>query len=377
MTDLSETWRYLLRRGLELRRSGRLEEAAETLERAIRMAGRRSSLLAALGQIRTDQGRFAEAHGLLHEACNLAPLTAGPTEALARLLGLHLDRPDEALTRLEGLLPHTSGAPRCSLELVRGEIMLSLGHMEAAEASFNAALGDEVSGPVAQMGLARCANARGIALAEAGELEPAVFALKRAADLDPRWSSPCVNMGVVLGRMGKQALVLSAFADALEREPRNPVAYFNLGTTLRQMGQLEDAASALEDLLDLDPEFPQARVALANVLGELNRLEPARRLLEEELEEHPYSAACWSSLGLVHVCMDDPVEGERCLLKALELDPRHFNAIQNLINLYVTLQRGPEARTLLDRARMLDPGRTEQIVASGPQFEALSEFPPE
>jgi len=377
VTDLSETWRYLLKRGLELRRAGRLEKAAEALERAIRMAGRRPSILAGLGEVRTDQGRYSEAHDLLHEACNLAPLNAGPAEVMARLLGLHLDRTDEALERLDHVQPHHTGQALCSLELVRGEILLNLGDLDLAERSFGSALEDTSVAPVARMGLARCSNARGIALAEGGQLEPAVFALKRAADLDPRWSSPCVNMGVVLGRMGKHALVLDAYADALEREPANPVAYFNLGTTLRQMGRLEDAASALEDLLDLDPTFPRARVALANVLGELNRLEPARMLLEDELEDHPESAACWSSLGLVHVCLNDPVEGERCLLRALELDPRHFNAIQNLINLYVTIQREQDARVLLERARLLDPGRTDQITASGPQFEALAELPPE
>ena len=377
MTDLPETWRYLLRRGLELRRNGRLEEASETLERAIRMVGKKASLLAALGEVRGDQGRYMEAHDLLQEACAIAPLNAGPAEALARLLGLRLERPDEAFSQLDRVLPHATGTARCSLELVRGELLLNEGELEKSEASFGAALDDELCGVSARQGLARCSNVRGIMLAEQGELEPAVFALKRAADLDPYWSSPCVNMGVVLGRLGKQSLVLDAYADALEREPGNPTAYFNLSTTLRQMGRLEDAVGALEDLLDFDPDFPQARVALANVLGEMSRFDDARRLLEEDLELNPDSAATWSSLGLVHVCLGDTEQGERCLLRALELEPGHFNAIQNLINLYVTLQRAPDARSLLAQARRLDPRRTELILASGPQFEALAEFPPE
>ena len=377
MTDLPETWRYLLKRGIQLRRQGYLEQAAETLLRALALKGSETVILTALGLVRVDQGRLKEAHDLLRTAHDLAPLSAATTQALARLLGLLMGQPDEAFALLAGVIPQASGAALCSLELVRGELLLDQGELELAEQAFTTALEDEVSGAAARRGLARCANARGISLAEQGQLEPSIFALKRAADLDPHWSSPCVNMGVVLGRLGKQSLVLDAYADALEREPGNPVAYFNLGTTLRQMGRLDDAAGALEDLLDLDPAFPQARLALANVLGELEHLDRARQLLEEELEEEPDNAACWSSLGLVHVCAGDVDQGEQCLLHALELDPHHFNAIQNLINLYITLHRHQEARALLEHARLLDPRRTERILASGPQFGALMEQPSE
>ena len=292
---------------------------------------------------------------------------------MARVLGLHMGRAEEAISVLERVSAGSRARARGPLELVRGEILLDQEQPVQAGAAFEIALKDQRSARAARKGLARCANVKGIALAEQGELEPALFQLKRAADLDPDWSGPCVNMGVVLGRLGKIAPVLEAYEAAMEREPGNPVIYYNLGTVLQQMGRLKEAAGALEDLLDLDPGFPNARLTLANLLGELKELGRARELLEEEVETDPSNPACWTSLGLTHICCGDDEQGERCLDRALELDPDYFNAIQNLLNLYIKQGRRQEAAVLMARARRLDPVRAEAMVAASPRFESQPE----
>ena len=50
----------------------------------------------------------------------------------------------------------------------------------------------------------------GIELLECEQADCALFAFKRACDLDPRWSNPHVNMGATFADMGKRARALAA-----------------------------------------------------------------------------------------------------------------------------------------------------------------------
>ena len=241
--------------------------------------------------------------------------------------------------------------------MVEGELLLEEGAFVAARANFTRALEDPDTEETARKGLARAHNAQGIANAELGQLEQALFSFKRAADLDQRWSSPLVNLGVALGRMGHQEKALEAYASALDRNPANPVAYFNLGTALCELQRLDEAIQALEILLEVVPDYPGVRETLANVLGEQKRFDQAIALLLEELESNRNSPSCWSSLGLSYVCSGNLERGEECLLRALELDPAYLNATRNLASLYISQKRYDELKILLEKTVPVPPPR--------------------
>jgi tetratricopeptide (TPR) repeat protein len=233
---------------------------------------------------------------------------------------------------------------------------------------------DPVAVEAARAGLARTYNAEGIALSEQGRYEPAIFAFKRAADHEPRWSGPHVNLGVVFGRMGKTSKAVEAYMEALEREPGNPVAYFNLGTAQHKLGLRQESVRTFEELLQIAPDYPHVRSALANVLGELKEFDRAIAMLLEELEINDRCVASWSSLGLAYVCTGNTERGEECLLRALELDPDYFNAIHNLAALYATQRRYEDAERILRTAHRLDPARTSELMARDRQLAALREL---
>ena len=154
----------------------------------------------------------------------------------------------------------------------------------------------KATGP-ARTGLARTYNLEGINLSNAGELQRAAFAFKRAADLDPAWSAPCVNMGVVLGRLGKPSKAISAYHAALRRDPHNPVAYYNMGSAHHELGELPKAVRAVETLLSICPRYPQARLALANTLIDLGQHDRAIALLLEEIDRRRRRCRCGPASG--------------------------------------------------------------------------------
>jgi tetratricopeptide (TPR) repeat protein len=366
---LREGWRRHLSRGARFLQQGRFGEAAEAFERALREAPEEPQTLLALGRERARQGRYHEAEHLLRAALERQPASAAAAASLARVLGLHQGRREEAFQVVHAVLP-TCSEPG-PLHVIRGELLLEEGTFGAARAAFGQALDDPLSGEAARVGMARTYNAEGIALSERLEYEPAVFSFKRAADLDPEWSGPHVNLGVVFGRMGKLGKAVEAYMDALHRDPQNPVALFNLGTAQKELGRHADAIRALEELLLLAPDYPHARAALANVLGEMREFDRAIALLLEELDIDQRCVSCWSSLGLAYICSGNAERGEQCLRRALEIDPGYFNAIRNLAVLYVTQRRYEAAERLLEGAFRLDPERTTQLVTSDRHFESI------
>ena len=355
-----EIWRHHLNRGTAQLRQRQYAEAVREFERAHALAPGEPRVLLALGRERMRQERFAEAEPLLLEAQETMPRSGAAAATLARLLGLHRGKLEQA----HQLLQHGLEAcpNRLQLYVVKGELLLEEGAFVAARAAFTRALDDPQTEATARKGLARAYNAEGITHAELGHLEQSLFSFKRAAALDPQWSSPLVNQGVALGRLDRNEKALEAYAQALERNPANPVAYFNLGTALCDQGRLDEAVQTLEILLEVVPDYPGVREVLANVLGEQKRFDPAIALLLEELESNRGSASCWSSLGLAYVCSGNAERGEECLLRALELDPTYLNATRNLASLYLSQDRLDELKPLLERTMQPPPSHHPEFL---------------
>jgi len=366
---LTQRWRLLLNQGSRALDDGDYHGAGELFEQALELAPDEPQVLLAAGRERMRQGRYDDAEPLLRRAVAALPKSTTAAAALARLLGLHQGKPTEAYQVLHAALERVEG--RAPLHVIRGELLLEEGAFSDARAAFGQALDDPAATEAARIGLARTYNIEGITLSEQGQSEPALFAFKRAADLEPGWSGPYVNLGVVLGRLGKRAKAMDAYSAALERDPTNPVALFNLGTAQHEAGLLGEAIRTYEELLMLAPDYPHVRGAMANVLGEMKDFDRSIALLLEELEIDPRCVSCWTSLGLAYVCTGNVERGEQCLRRALELDPRYFNAIHNLAALFVTQRRYDDAERVLREAFRLDPKRTSQLLASDTQLSSI------
>lgn len=374
VVPLHQGWRAYLGRGTRCLRAGDYAGATQAFERALEEAPEEPQVLLALGRERLRQGRLTEAEQLLGEALAAEPDSAVTAAALARLVGLHQGRVQDGLALIDQVL--TTGESVAPLQVVRGELLIELGQFAEARAAFEEGLRDPVSEEAARIGLARTFNQEGIALSEQGELDRAVFALNRAAGLDPEWSGPMVNLGVVFGRMGKMGKAIEAYEAALERDPENPVALFNLATAQRQLGQPELAAHLYEELLHRAPDYPHVRGALAHVLGELREFDRAIALFLEETEIDPECSSCWSGLGLAYLCVGSRERGEECLRRALELAPASLSVLLALATLYAAESRREESLELLGRAREVDPGRTHQLLEHDTRFRVLRQLEP-
>jgi Flp pilus assembly protein TadD len=280
-------------------RSGDVEAARAAFRRAHQLAPDEAEPALALGRIEWRLGWQAEAERLLELAHFARPAWPLAAAALARL---YLASPRAARRRaaLRVLRAARRSHPdHPAILVVLAEDALVRGRIGAARRGFAAARSAGADEDVVRAGLSRVENAIGLSLAGRRRRTEAAFAFKRAADLDPTWSSPQVNLGVLLERMARAAAARAHYARALELEPNNTTAHFHLGRLAQASGDVVAAEGAFERASRGPAPHPRARHELALLLAERGRLDEAADLLERELLARPRAKTVRANLRQV------------------------------------------------------------------------------
>ena len=258
-------WRFHLWRGARSLESGDFTGARRHFAAAYREAPEEPLVCLAWGRELLRAGDPAAAERLLRRAWSSDPSLATAGLQLARVLGLHRDQIGEAVQVLDELEQHLGDT--APIRLLRAEIsLLEPADPEEAKTHLEAAreLGAEEA--AVRVGLARAYNAEGVAQGRRGEPHQALFALKRAADLDPDWSGPLVNRGVIFEQLGQPARAQLLYRQALSLDPRNPVALYNLADSLRRSGERQESERLYRRLLELQPGYPGCEAGLRRLL---------------------------------------------------------------------------------------------------------------
>lgn len=347
-----EAWQQELHRGLEYLRAGELDDAEACFVRAHRINPDSPEVCYALGREHLRRGRAVEAEPLLRAAWDGDRTLLSAAATLARCVGLSLGRHAEAHAVLDQAAACAGSA--ALLHVVRSELYLAQDQLDRAREAAETALqapGNVAAAEAANAALARVCNREGILAIEAGAGDTALFLFKRAANLDPQWSSPHVNVGAAFARMGKRDQAWRAYERATRIDPDNPLAHLNVGLLLREAGDLDGARDALTRAVKLDPDSVGPLLALAEVYIDLDSGDMALALVSQALETNPDSADLWACLGAAFAAMDEREDAEACWRKALDLDPAHAAACAYLADLLTREARFLEAAILAERAQ--------------------------
>ena len=103
-----------------------------------------------------------------------------------------------------------------------------------------------------------------------------------------------------------------------------------LGSLLAGEGRFEEAVPRLEKAVRMDPGSVDAHFALGRVLVTLERSEPGISHLREAIRLRPDMADLHNALGIALAAEGQLAEARQAFLKAIELDPSHQGALQNL-----------------------------------------------
>ncbi|HKE49147.1 MAG TPA: sulfotransferase [Rhodanobacteraceae bacterium] len=121
--------------------------------------------------------------------------------------------------------------------------------------------------------------------------------LKRALEERPFDALGWNNLGSALAEAGDLEGAVVAFRKCAELAPQRAAPWFNIGNALDMIGRIDEAHDALREALKRDPNHVSARVTLARVLQFMGRIAESETEYRRVLGAHPESALAWYGLS--------------------------------------------------------------------------------
>jgi tetratricopeptide (TPR) repeat protein/serine/threonine protein kinase len=351
--------------GRTLIAQGKSDEAVAIYKLAVEaLPERADSYFHAIGDIRRDQKKPAEAVGAYRKAIELKP----DVPRHHHNLGLALrdqNRPAEANAAFDRAIELFRQAPNLTPGTQRywnvGLVLRDKGDLDGAIAAFRKVRDIGPSSDLAIRELANALRARGrmdealdvyrkaiqadptdytyyfdfgAALEQQNKLDEAVVVYRQAAEHAPRTGNAAAaayhNIGLVLQRQGKRPEAIAAYYRTIELDPDNLAAgaYVNLGNVLRDWGKLDEAIAAYRKAIDVNQPYAllAAHVCLGDALSQQDKLDEAIDVYRTIIKLQPNSPVTHSKIAWIlatrpEAHLRDPKQALALARRAVEIGP--------------------------------------------------------
>lgn len=262
--------------GLALARSGRQEEAAETLRQVLAKDPDHRGALQALARAAAALGREEERSQALARFQDLYRLEEESQALRVRIRDLRKDAERKALA---GDMAGAAAAlgQAATLDHRETEVLLDLARWQyrakdpaGSEASLRKLLSMQPLQPEAHFTLGRIQ-------ADRGDLPAALRSLEQACRLAPTSASYHIHLAQVYLRANRTEDGVRELSLARRLNPSDPTSSFNLGLGLAQAGRLQEAARELEAAVALGFKEPVIHQVLSQVYAGLGDTERSAR----------------------------------------------------------------------------------------------------
>jgi len=263
--------------GLALFHAGRVREAIEQYQTALRLQPSYPGALNNLGNALDQSGRTTDAIAMYEAALKLEPRYAAAHYNVAKALD-RVGRTPEALPQFEESLRIEPGFAQGRVDY--GGALSRSGRSAEAVEQFEAALR-------ARPGFAEAHDGLGTALAQAGKVAEAIEEYQTALRLEPDLAEAADHLGVLLCGAGRGADGIGQLEAAVRMRPDFARAHFDLGNALVQAGRIPEAISSYEEALGIDPGLAEASNNLGIVLCRTGRPEEGLARIEAAIRAKP------------------------------------------------------------------------------------------
>jgi len=113
------------------------------------------------------------------------------------------------------------------------------------------------------------------ALNDFGLIEKALLKYGEAIALDPTFSWPHFNRGILLEKMGREDEALAAYDKVIELDSEDALPYNNRGILFKKMGREDEALAAYDKAIELDPEYASPHFNRGILLEKMGREDEA------------------------------------------------------------------------------------------------------
>jgi predicted O-linked N-acetylglucosamine transferase (SPINDLY family) len=308
MVGVSES---LLQNALNLRRAGRLGDAARIYEDLLATEPGNFEALHALGIIRYQTGQIEDAERLIGKAVAMKPEAHDAHYNRACLLQ-KLSRPEDALAAFDRAV---SLKPDYVEALVnRASVLTALKRHDDALASLDQVLALRSS-------IAEVWNNKAGALTALNRSEEALASYDRAVALKPGYVEAWKNRGILLITLGRAQDALESFDKVLGLDSNNSQALRSRADILFVLKRSEEAAASYQKYLAQKLDDADAWTQHGIALIELNRHGDALGSFGKAITLDPANADAWNHRGHVHFALKRFEEAAHDYARALSLAP--------------------------------------------------------
>jgi Flp pilus assembly protein TadD len=195
------------------------------------------------------------------------------------------------------------------------------------------------------------------ALIGAGRLEEAASLLEQAGA--QAGHAACTRLADALRRAQRYVEACRWYRAALATRPDDAEGWLNLGVCCYRSGEPHLAHQyfrAADFLRPRDADILNEKALVEMTLG---NVEDAERSLENAVNANPAHPEAWNNLGNVCAAYGNRRQAHRCFLRAAELRPDFYTALCNLGLSHRYLEQLEEAEQVLRRAAALQPDAPE------------------
>ncbi|MGO9086571.1 MAG: FG-GAP-like repeat-containing protein [Candidatus Sulfotelmatobacter sp.] len=153
--------------------------------------------------------------------------------------------------------------------------------------------------------------------------------------------------------------------------------YLSYGVLFFQRGYLDQAGASFQQAFREDPSSAEALYGVGSVYLNQNKNAAARQAFERAVKlqaTYPDTLPdAWNNLGVIGTREGRVDDSIQCFQQALQLNPHHLLALDNLGNAYRLQKRWDEARAVLERALEVAPQDAEANYSLGMVFAQTNE----
>lgn len=264
-------------------------DARKVLTQALTISASSPQILTALGLAEMHAGDSGQARQRLGRALELKP---GYPPALYNMALLYkkMKNPQEAEAYLRRYMETAEEGPY--MEKAKG-LMTALRASAGQQDRTHQPPGRTEPGPAPGPDSRRAAEvcSQGVKCYEAGDMDGAIEAYRRALTYDSKFINAAYGLGLAYAAKGKNDLARDSLNYTLQLKPDMVQAVYMLAVVERRLGQEDEAAGLLGRALAIDPNYANAHRVLGDICRNRGQVQDARRHLDRYVQLAPTDPA--------------------------------------------------------------------------------------
>ncbi|XP_057466926.1 probable UDP-N-acetylglucosamine--peptide N-acetylglucosaminyltransferase SPINDLY [Actinidia eriantha] len=319
--------------GILYKEEGRLLEAAESYQKALRADSSYKPAAECLSIVLTDLGTSLKLAGntqegiqKYYEAIKIDPHYA-PAYYNLGVVYSEMMQYDMALGCYEkaALERPMYAEAYCNM----GVIYKNRGDLESAFACYERCLSVSPNFEIAKNNMAIALTDLGTKVKLEGDINQGVAYYKKALYYNWHYADAMYNLGVAYGEMLKFDMAIVFYELALHFNPHCAEACNNLGVIYKDRDNLDKAVECYQLALSIKPNFSQSLNNLGVVYTVQGKMDAAASMIEKAIVANPTYAEAYNNLGVLYRDAGSITLAIEAYEQCLKIDPDSRNAGQN------------------------------------------------